>query len=123
MAKKFLDSLREFAQSLPDATEGVACEGTALEKRTLKVLNKAFLFLGTADLMLKLGDSLGGAAELAGEHPETIRAGAGGWVTVKLAGASPVSARTLKSWIRESYDLMATKPKGKSTGSTPTNRK
>ena len=32
--------LRAFALSLPDAEEGVACEGTTLEKRTIKVGKK-----------------------------------------------------------------------------------
>ena len=39
---ELLSTLRQRALCLPDVSEGVACEGTALEKRTLKVHGKAF---------------------------------------------------------------------------------
>jgi hypothetical protein len=41
--------LMKIARALPDVTEGVACEGTALESRTFKRGTKAFLFVGTKD--------------------------------------------------------------------------
>ena len=40
------DDLHSIAAKLPDVEEGVACAGTSLEKRTMKVRGKAFLFLG-----------------------------------------------------------------------------
>ena len=57
-----LAALRTFAMALPDTSEGVACEGTSLEKRTIETGGKAFAFFGAADLMLKLDVSLAEAA-------------------------------------------------------------
>jgi hypothetical protein len=48
-----IQSLRQIALRLPGTEEGVACAGTSLEKRTIKVRGKAFLFLGAGDAMLK----------------------------------------------------------------------
>jgi hypothetical protein len=100
-------TLRELALRYPEAEEGIACAGTAIEKRTIKVRSKAFLFLGTADAMLKLGDSLAEAAKLAAKEPELYKTGAKGWVTVKIdADASP-PFDVLARWIDESYRLLA----------------
>jgi hypothetical protein len=99
-------TLRATALRLPDTEEGVACEGTALEKRTIKVRRKAFLFLGAADAMLKLGDSKVEAAKLAAKEPDRYKVGATGWVTVKF-GDEPPPAGLLKRWIDESYRLAA----------------
>jgi hypothetical protein len=106
---EIVSTLRELALKYPETEEGIACAGTALEKRTIKVRNKAFLFLGKADVMLKLRDSLTEAAKLAAKAPDVYKAGANGWVTVKLdAGASP-SLDVLARWIDESYRLLAPK--------------
>ena len=48
------ETLRRVALRYPEAEEGVACEGTAAEKRTIKARGKAFLFLGATGAMLKL---------------------------------------------------------------------
>src|SRR5262245_57796729 len=83
-AREPREVLRRLALSYPEAEEGVACEGTAIEKRTVKAGGKAFLFLGVADAMFKLKESLPEAAELASREPERCKAGASGWVTVKF---------------------------------------
>jgi len=104
------DSLRRAAMKLTDIEEGIACAGTSLEKRTLKVRGMAFLFLGPSDFMLKLGESLAEASALAESHPGSIKAGAGGWVTVKFGPDLPkLPAKLLERWVRESYHLFAAK--------------
>jgi hypothetical protein len=102
-----MQALRRFALRYPEAQEGVACEGTAAEKRTVKVRNKAFLFLGPADVMLKLGESAAEAAELASKEPSRYKVGAHGWVTVKFAADESPPLDVLKRWIDESYRLLA----------------
>jgi len=97
--------LRQFALKLPETEEGVACEGTTLESRTVRRKNKAFLFLRAADLRLKLAASLKEAAELASQEPARYAVGAHGWVLVKLDGASD-PLEVLKRWIQESYSLL-----------------
>lgn len=111
----FGQTLRTWALRHPDVGEGVACEGTAIEKRTLKTNNKAFLFLGTADAMLKLRESVPEAKKLAARKPEQYRAGATGWVTTKFGVTEPPVA-TMKKWIDESYRTVA-------TASRPTRKK
>lgn len=101
-------ALRAAALRLPDVEERVACEGTALEKRTIKAKKKAFLFLGAADAMLKLADSLAEAKRLAAKSPEHYKVGATGWVTVKFADADPPRG-LVERWIEESYALVAGK--------------
>jgi predicted DNA-binding protein (MmcQ/YjbR family) len=104
-----LNALRTFALSLPETDEGIACEGTSLEKRTIKVRKKAFVFLGKTDVMFKLSRSLSDATAIAKESPDFVKAGATGWVTIKLEG-SPVSRPSLEGWIKESYQLFAGAP-------------
>jgi hypothetical protein len=99
-----IQTLRRFALQLPDTEEGVACEGTSLESRTVKRKNKAFLFLRATEVRLKLDTSLTEAAALAKQEPARYQVGAHGWVLVKLDGAAePVEL--LKRWIEESYAL------------------
>lgn len=112
------------ALGLPDTEEGIACAGTSLEKRTMKVSGKAFLFLGQADAMLKLSDSLSAATKLASEHPDHCKVGAHGWTTIKFAGGESFSTEQLQSWVVESYRLFApaiktTCAKGKSAKKSP----
>lgn len=125
-SNKTVKAIRELALSYPDTEEGIACEGTSLEKRTVKVRNKAFLFIGPADFMLKLGDSLPDAMLRAASHPEQYNAGATGWVTVKFGVQSP-PLKLLQKWIKESYSLMTPKQPAtaptKKTESARANRK
>lgn len=101
-----MKTLKAFAQSLPDATEGIACEGTALEKSTFKAGGKAFLFLSAQDAMMKLGESLAEATALAAKEPEGCRVGAHGWATITFA-VSSISQDQLVRWVEESYRLLA----------------
>ncbi len=94
------------ARKHPGVEEGVACAGTKLESRTLKVRGKAFAFFKPASLMFKLGESLAEARALAAESPEQWRAGAGGWVEVKATGGRLPLAQ-LRRWLAESYALFA----------------
>jgi hypothetical protein len=79
--------LMKIARALPDVTEGVACEGTALESRTFKRDTKAFLFVGTKDARLKR---------------------ASGWTKIALTDA--LDAKTARAWVSESYALMGAGP-------------
>lgn len=101
-------SMRAIALRCPEAEEGVACEGTSAEKRTIKAGNKAFLFLGSADAMLKLGDSLPEASALATKESSSCKVGAHGWVTLRLDGKWKEDL--LARWIDESFRLLAPKP-------------
>lgn len=101
-------ALRDAAIGHPDTTEGVACEGTAVEKRTVKTGGKAFLFLGPADAMLKLADSLAEAEGLALADPDHYRVGAHGWVTVRFDPDADPPIERLVRWIGESRRTVAT---------------
>lgn len=82
------DILSKLALAHADVELGGACAGTKVESRTYKVYKRAFLFLRPVELMLKLGECLPEAQELANKNPQQYKAGAGGWVTVKLSGFS-----------------------------------
>jgi hypothetical protein len=103
-----IEELRRFALGYPEAREGLSCAGTALEKRTVNARTKAFLFLGQADVMVKLGASLPEAAELAAREPGRYKVGVHGWVTVVLGEGEPPLA-LLERWVDESYRLVAGK--------------
>jgi hypothetical protein len=102
-----LEALRALALGYPEAREGVACKGTSLEKRTVGVRGKAFLFLGAADAMVKLRASLPEANRLAAKDPGRCRAGATGWVTVAVREGDPGTPGLLARWTDESYRLLA----------------
>lgn len=103
-----LQALRAMAMRFPGASEGIACEGTALEKHTIKVKNKAFLFFGKADVMVKLGPSAADARRLSEEKPGRLKIGANGWATLQL-GEEPPPLDLLEKWVEESYRLLASK--------------
>jgi len=99
-------ALLRFALGLPGAEESVACAGTVIEKRTVKAGGKAFLFVGTKDLMLKLGPSLAQAQKLALADPESCKAGSGGWVSLRFEDELPLPGPRLEAWVRESHALL-----------------
>lgn len=115
-----LQAMRTQALQLPETEEGIACAGTSLEKRTIKVGKKAFVFIGAQDVMLKLDQSLPEATRLAATNPGSVKAGAGGWVTVKFADRQPVSDDQLSQWLEESYRLFAPKQAGAKSPSKTT---
>jgi len=104
-----IKKLRAKALKLPDAEEGVACKGTALECATVMVRKKAFLFLGASHLRLKLDDSVSEAESLAARNPDCCKVGGNGWVTVTYADLPATQARVLERWVEESYRLFAPK--------------
>jgi hypothetical protein len=102
-----MKALRTLALKYSDCEEGVACKGTAIECSTFKVGGKAFLFLGRADLRVKLSDSLPEAEKLAAREPGRVTVGAHGWVKVTFSADEPPPLDVLGRWIDESYRLMA----------------
>lgn len=103
-----MPTLRDLALAYPETDEGVACQGTSLERRTIRVKKKVFLFLGAEDAMLKLQSSLPEAEQLAAGDPDQYKVGAHGWVSIKWPGKKPPVQR-LTRWIEESYRLIAPK--------------
>jgi hypothetical protein len=102
-------ALRQLALRYPEAEEGIACAGTALETCTVKVRNKAFLFVGTTAARLKLSDSLAEAERLAAQEAIRYEVGANGWVKVTYADGDSLPLDVLARWIDESYRLLAPK--------------
>jgi predicted DNA-binding protein (MmcQ/YjbR family) len=107
MPTNLREKLRTAALALPDTTEGIACAGTSLQKRSIKVGKKAFLFLGTADAMLKLEASLPEAEQLAAVEPERYQVGAHGWTKIMFDDGKGLTAARLVKWVKESYQLFA----------------
>jgi hypothetical protein len=99
-------ALLAHARRHPGIEEGVACAGTKLESRTVKVRGKAFAFFGPDTLRLKLGSSLAEAQTFAAQSPDACSAGAGGWVAVRFAAGAPPAA-VLRRWLDESHGLYA----------------
>jgi len=93
------------ARALPDVVEGRACAGTALESRTFRTREKAFLFLERTRARLKLAASAAEARALG------FTVGAQGWTTLPL-DALPTAA-VAKRWVRESHGLVAGPATGK----------
>jgi hypothetical protein len=109
-AKGPMQALRKAALRYPGTEEGVACEGTPIESRTVKARNKAFLFLTVGHARLKLRESLPEATKLAQKKPDQLQVGAGGWVKATLSADGSTPLDVLERWIGESYRLMAGPP-------------
>ena len=97
--------LLQYALSLPETEDGIACAGTALESITVKTKKKAFLFLRETEARLKLADSLKEAADMAAKEPARYSVGAHGWVLIRLEGPAAYPIEVLKRWVHESYSL------------------
>ncbi len=106
-AKGPMQVLRRAALRHPGTEEGVACEGTPIESRTVKARNKAFLFLTIGHARFKLRESLPEATKLAQTRPDRIQVGSGGWVKASLSADGSTPLDVLERWIGESYRLMA----------------
>ena len=106
MAADISKVLRTIANRHADTDEGIACEGTALERITVRARTKSFLFLGGGEAMLKLRESLPAATKLAESEPDRYTVGASGWVKVKLGPGREPSLPLLERWIAESYQLI-----------------
>ncbi len=102
-----MQALRKAALRYPGTEEGVACEGTPIESRTVKARNKAFLFLTVGHARLKLRESLPEAIKLAQKKPDQLQVGSGGWVKASLSADGSTPLDVLERWIGESYRLIA----------------
>jgi hypothetical protein len=106
---ELIKALRNAALRYPEAEEGIACKGTAAEKRTITARGKAFLFLGATDAMLKLRESLAEATGLAAKEPDRYRVGANGWITISFGDPASLAMDRLIRWVDESYRMLAPK--------------
>jgi hypothetical protein len=95
-----IQALRKAALRHKGTSEGVACEGTPVERRTITTRGRAFVYLGVKDAMVKLRESLDEATKLAKKQPKKLKVGAHGWVT---GAYDAVSEKTFAKWIGESY--------------------
>jgi hypothetical protein len=102
-------ALRTMALRYPEAEEGVACKGTALECSAFQARKKTFMFMGRADLRLKLQQSLSEAVKLAAKEPQRFQAGSSGWVTIRFSPDQPPPLDILERWLDESYRLLIPK--------------
>lgn len=126
------DSNQGFVQALlrlglrhPDAKESIACKGTVVESATVKVGNKAFLFVRPTNVMVKVDASAAEASSMAAAEPGRYSVGKNGWVTIKLKLREPTPAlAVLERWIGESYRLAAGQgAKGGAKGASPAKKK
>lgn len=105
-----LAALRDLALALPGVSEGVSCEGTALEKRAFQVRGKAFLHAGPQRgqivALLKLGPGIEAARALEAGSSGRVKVGKGGWVTLTLPPDDPLSPQ-IAGWVAESHGLFA----------------
>lgn len=104
-------SLREFALSLPGATEDFPWG-----ERVAKVNGKVFVFLGLDPIpggemgfSVKLPASAEEALELPFTAPTGYGLGRSGWVTAKFGEKDAPPIAILEEWIRESYCAIAPK--------------
>lgn len=104
-----MKAVRTLAMKYRGCEEGIACKGTAIECSTFKVNGKAFLFVGRAEIRLKLGDSVAEARKLAAKEPGRYTVGANGWAKITFNDDQPLPMAVVTRWIGESYDLMAPK--------------
>ena len=101
--------LREFALSLPDASEHFPWGECAV-----KVRGKVFVFLGPDArsgpplMTVKLVESHGHALAVEGAVPTGYGLGRAGWVNVPLHG-DDVTFDLLRDWVEESYRIVAPK--------------
>ena len=108
-AEAFKQALRKVALRYPEAEEGIACAGTALESIAFKARKKAFLFVGPKDVKVKLGESLPEAATLASQSPGRYKVGTNGWVTVMYSAGDVPPLDLIERWIEESYRVIVPK--------------
>jgi predicted DNA-binding protein (MmcQ/YjbR family) len=105
---KLAQALRTIALRYPEAEEAIACEGTALESSVFRARKKSFLFVGAADVKVKLRESQAEATRLASKDPSRYRVGGHGWISVSLSAGDP-PLELLERWVDESYREVADK--------------
>jgi hypothetical protein len=114
-----MQALRAAALRHPGVTEGVACAGTPIESRTIKVGKSAFVFLRSKQARLKLADSLPEASRLQLAEPGLYEVGSKGWVKVTWSTDQLPPLPLIARWIDESYLLMASSTPPSSSASFP----
>jgi predicted DNA-binding protein (MmcQ/YjbR family) len=100
------DKVREFALSLPEASED-----HPWGEDVVKVRAKIFVFLGggaSKRMTVKLEESHAHALSIEGTEPTGYGLGASGWVTVPLR-AEGITIALLRDWVEESYRIVAPK--------------
>jgi predicted DNA-binding protein (MmcQ/YjbR family) len=100
------DKVREFALSLPEATED-----HPWGEDVAKVRGKIFVFLGVSGskrMTVKLEESHAHALSIEGAERTGYGLGASGWVTVPLR-AEGITVALLRDWVEESYRIVAPK--------------
>jgi predicted DNA-binding protein (MmcQ/YjbR family) len=111
-------TLRDFAMSLPEATEDFPWG-----HRAIKVKKKMFLIVGSDEknpkefsLSVKLPRSRDMALDLPFAEPTGYGMGKSGWVTARFTKVSDVPVDLIKEWIKESYRAIAPKKLGAQVG-------
>ena len=101
-------ALRDYALSLPEATEDFPWG-----ERAIKVKGKAFLFMRASaeevSFSVKLPHSRFFVLDLPNTEPTHYGLGKHGWVTARFTGAPKPSLDTYKMWVEESYRAVAPK--------------
>jgi hypothetical protein len=111
-----VQTLRRLALGYPEAREGVTYEGTSAQRSIVRARNRAFLFFGVADAMIKLRESLAEATRLASREPARYRVGAHGWVRTTFDADESPSLGLLEKWIDESYRVVVTETLARGDG-------
>lgn len=100
-------ALRAHALRYPETREDFPWE----EDRVIKVRNKIFVFLGSADrdfsLGVKLTHSNAAALGLPFVKPMAYGLGRSGWVAIQGVRGQRLSIDLLKAWVDESYRAVA----------------
>jgi predicted DNA-binding protein (MmcQ/YjbR family) len=109
MAKSPAAAVRAFALSLPGAWED-----HPWGESVAKVGKKVFVFMGKPkgiafSLSVKLPTSGFEALELPFTEPTGYGLGKGGWVTASFAAGDRIPVEILKTWVEESYRVIAPK--------------
>ena len=104
------EAILQKARSYADIEEGQSCSQTSF-----KVKTKAFLYIGEQGgrykAMFKLKGSLAEAEALAQEQPSNYEVGKFGWVTTRFSAEEAMPDERWQTWLDESYQLAAPKPK------------
>lgn len=103
-----LRSLRAFALTFPETTEGDSCV-----KRAFRAGKKNFVFLGEKDVersvMVRLGPSVDEMTALSAKSPEQFSIGKTNWATIRFTAKKAPTKKKLEGWIEESFRMLATK--------------
>jgi len=104
---KICDTIRAFAMTFPETTEGTSCVN-----RAFKAGGKNFVFLGEQGdqitMRLKLDASVP-EIEDRSKTDDGYEVGTGGWTKFVFAASKAPKVADLKIWITESFLLLAPK--------------